>query len=73
MTLAFIKKTNFIHVHMLVVYLFNSRIFKSMKRIISLLSTEILASVLHGVKLLCDNVSSLILSEGQVSCNFAFR
>jgi len=30
-------------------------------------------SVLHGVKLLCDDVSSLILSERQVSCNFAFR
>jgi hypothetical protein len=44
-----------------------------MKRIISLLSTEILASVLNGVQLLCDNVSSLILSEGQMSCNFACR
>jgi len=44
---------------------------EGMKRIISLLSTEVLASVLHGVKLLCDNVSSLILNERQVSCNFA--
>jgi len=46
---------------------------EGVKRIIYLLSTEVLASVLHGVKLLCDNVSSLILSEGQVSCNFACR